>query len=199
MPLGPPLGSATNNLYSSPLNTQLECSTYRDSWSGVRKFEICSFGPWGPPLGPPIGATCTMNNFESPCPLGLIPAMFGYQIQPSIFQKEMKHNYLLQIGPTGPYWGHPGNCHEQLLFLLIRYLRHYITWPFSFWMRSGCVKFAWSWLGAIPLGPHGGHTNDLNNFIPKAKDDSCQVWLKSNHNVFKKYHENLSSLRTTLR
>ena len=35
---------------------------------------------------------------------------------------------------------------------------------------------------ALPLGPHGGHTYYLNNFeSPTPKDDSCQVWLKSNH------------------
>ena len=37
--------------------------------------------------------------------------------------------------------------------------------------------------GALPLGPHerATHTH-LNNFeSPTPKDDSCQVWLKSNH------------------
>ena len=59
-----------------------------------------------------------------------------------------------------------------------------MTWPFSFWIwRRRCLKFAWFWpFGALPLGPHGGHTYDLNNFeSPTPKDDSCQVWLKSNH------------------
>ena len=43
--------------------------------------------------------------------------------------------------------------------------------------------FAWFWpLGGLPLGSHGGHTYYLNNFeFPSPKDDSCQVWLKSNH------------------
>ena len=61
---------------------------------------------------------------------------------------------------------------------------HYITWLFSFWIwRRRCLKFAWFWpCGALPLGPHGGHTYYLNNFeSPTPKDDSCQVWLKSNH------------------
>ena len=41
----------------------------------------------------------------------------------------------------------------------------------------------WFWpFGALPLGPHGGHTYYLNNFeSPTPKDDYCQVWLKSNH------------------
>ena len=61
---------------------------------------------------------------------------------------------------------------------------HYITWLFSFWIwRRRCLKFAWFWpYGALPLGPHGGHTYYLNNFeSPTPKDDSCQVWLKFNH------------------
>ena len=59
----------------------------------------------------------------------------------------------------------------------------YITWPFSFWIWRRCLKFAWFWpFGVLPLGPHGGHTYYLNNFeSPTPKDDSCQVWLKSNH------------------
>ena len=37
-------------------------------------------------------------------------------------------------------------------------------------------------LGGTPLDPHGGHVYHLNNFeSPAPKDDSCQVWLKSDH------------------
>ena len=37
-------------------------------------------------------------------------------------------------------------------------------------------------LGALPLGPHGGHLYHMNTFeSPAPEDDSCQVWLKSNH------------------
>ena len=37
-------------------------------------------------------------------------------------------------------------------------------------------------LGAFPLGPHGGHMYHMNTFESLApEDDSCQVWLKSNH------------------
>ena len=67
---------------------------------------------------------------------------------------------------------------------MINISTYYITWPFSFWIwRRRCLKFAWFWpFGALPLGPNGGHTYDLNNFeSPTPKDDSCQVWLKSNH------------------
>ena len=58
---------------------------------------------------------------------------------------------------------------------------HYITWILLLDLRRRCLKFAWFWpFGALPLGPHGGHTYYLNNF-ETPKDDSCQVWLKSNH------------------
>ena len=41
-------------------------------------------------------------------------------------------------------------------------------------------------LGALPLGPHWGHVPYMNNYeSPAPKDDSCQIWLKSNHGVFK--------------
>ena len=43
------------------------------------------------------------------------------------------------------------------------------------------LKFAWFWpLGALSLGPHGGHMYHVNDFeSPAPKDDSCQVCLKS--------------------
>ena len=43
------------------------------------------------------------------------------------------------------------------------------------------LKFAWFWpLGALSLGPHGGHMYHMNDFeSPAHKADSCQVWLKS--------------------
>ena len=48
-----------------------------------------------------------------------------------------------------------------------------------------------------PPGPHGDHTYDLNNFESSTpKDDSCQVWLKSNH-AFSRRRWKCKSLRTT--
>ena len=45
------------------------------------------------------------------------------------------------------------------------------------------MKFAWFWpLGALPLAPHEGHMYHMNNLeSPAPRDDSCQVWLKSDH------------------
>ena len=45
-------------------------------------------------------------------------------------------------------------------------------------------------LGAVPLGPHGGHMYHMNNFEFLApKDGSCQVWLKSDHAFFQEVDE----------
>ena len=88
--------------------------------------------------------------------------------------------YILQRahrGPLGPPWELPSVLSNKVS-------THYITWLFSFWIwRRRCLKFAWFWpFGALPLGPHGGHTYYLNNFeFPTPKDDSCHFWLKSNH------------------
>ena len=54
----------------------------------------------------------------------------------------------------------------------------YITWLFNLnwiWRRKFeiCKVLA---LGALPLGPH---RNNFESLAPK--DDSCHVWLKSNH------------------
>ena len=82
----------------------------------------------------------------------------------------------LQLPSTGAHWGHPGNCHEQFYSSPNKVSTHYITWLFSFWIwRRRCLKFA----KVLALG---GHTYYLNNFeSPAPKDDSCQVWLKSNY------------------
>ena len=100
------------------------------------------------------------------------------------FSKRRWNSYFLQRahrGPLGPPWELPLNnfCSSSN-----KVSTHYITWLFSFWIwRRRCLKFACFWpFGALPLGPHGGHTYYVNNFeSPTPKDDSCQVWLKSNH------------------
>ena len=93
---------------------------------------------------------------------------------------------LFTKGPQGPIGATLGTAMNNFYSSPNKVSTYYmyITWPFSFWIwRRRCLKFAWFWpFGALPLGPHGGHTYDLNNFeSPTPKDDSCQVWLKSNH------------------
>ena len=91
---------------------------------------------------------------------------------------------LYTKGPQGPIGATLGTAMNNFCSSSNKVSTHYITWLFSFWIwRRRCLKFAWFWpFGALPLGPHGGHTYYLNNFeSPTPKDDSCQVWLKSNH------------------
>ena len=91
---------------------------------------------------------------------------------------------LLTKGPQGPIGATLGTAMNNFCSSSNKVSTHYITWLFSFWIwRRRCLKFGWFWpFGALPLGPHGGHTYYLNNFeSPTPKDDSCQVWLKSNH------------------
>ena len=99
------------------------------------------------------------------------------------FQKE-DETVTFYKGPTGAHWGTLGTAMNNFCSSSNKVSTHYITWLFSFWIwRRSCLKFAWFWpFGALSLGPHGGHTYYLNNFeSPTPKDDSCQVWLKSNH------------------
>ena len=99
------------------------------------------------------------------------------------FQKE-DETVTFYKGPQGPIGATLGTAMNNFCSSSNKVSTHYITWLFSFWIwRRRCLKFAWFWpFGALPLGPHGGHTYYLNNFeSPTPKDDSCQVWLKSNH------------------
>ena len=124
------------------------------------------------------------NNFESPAPKDdSCHVWFIYKIQPCIFKKKMKQ-LLFTKGPQGPIGATLGTAMNNFYSSPNKVSTYYITGPFSFWIwRRRCLKFAWFWpFGALPLGPNGGHTYDLNNFeSPTPKDDSCQVWLKSNH------------------
>ena len=77
-------------------------------------------------------------------------------------------------GPFEPPWELPWTI---FILHLRRYFTYYITWLFYFWIWRRILKFACFWpLGAPPPGP------PCNNFeFPAPKDDSCQVWLKSDH------------------
>ena len=100
------------------------------------------------------------------------------------FSKRRWNSYFLQRAHRGPIGATLGTAMNNFCSSSNKVSTHYITWLFSFWIwRRRCLKFAWFWpFRALPLGPHGGHTYYLNNFdSPTPKDDSCQVWLKSNH------------------
>ena len=81
-------------------------------------------------------------------------------------------------GPLGPPWELPWTT---IILHLRRYIHvstHYVPWLFYmyFWIWRRCLKFSWFWpLGALSLGPNGGHMYHMNNFeSPVPKDDSCQ-------------------------
>ena len=101
-----------------------------------------------------------------------------------VFKKKMKQLLFtkgpppqpvtLHRGPLGPPWEMPWTT---FILHLTRYL-------FSFWIwKRWCLKFAWFWpFGEPPPGPPWGPHILFDNFeSPTPKDDSCQVWLKSNH------------------
>ena len=46
-----------------------------------------------------------------------------------------------------------------------------------------------------PPGPHGGHLHHMTTFeSPAPEDDSCQVWLQSNHAFLQAVDEQLLSI-----
>ena len=63
---------------------------------------------WGPSPGPPWGHVYHLNNSESPTPKDVFWIRWhSYFLGPL-------PNPLSPPPPGGAYWGHPGNCHEQL-------------------------------------------------------------------------------------
>ena len=123
-----------------------------------------------------------MITFESPAPKD--DSCHVWLKSNHAFSKRRWNSYFLQRAHRGLLGPPLGTAMNNFYSSPNKVSTHYITSPFSFWIwRRRCLKFAWFWpFGALPLSPHGGHTYDLNNFeSPTPKDDSCQVWLKSNH------------------
>ena len=184
-PLGPPLGTAMNNFCSSSNKVSTHYITWLFSfWIWRRRcLKFAWFWPFGAlPLGPHGGHTYYLNNFESPTPKD-DSCHFWLKSNHAFSKKKMKQ-LLFTKGPQGPIGATLGTAMNNFCSSSNKVSTHYITWLFSFWIwRRRCLKFAWFWpFGALPLGPHGGHTYYLNNFeSPTPKDDSYQVWLKSNH------------------
>ena len=184
-PIGATLGTAMNKFCSSSNKVSTHYITWLFSfWIWRRRcLKFAWVWPFGAlPLGPHGGHTYYLNNFESPTPKD--DSCHFWLKSNHAFSKRRWNSYFLQrahSGPLGPLWELPWTT---FVSSSNKVSTHYITWLFSFWIwRRRCLKFAWFWpFGALPLGPHGGHTYYLNNFeSPTPKDDSCQVWLKSNH------------------
>ena len=92
---------------------------------------------------------------------------------------------LFTKGPQGPIIGVTlGTAMNNFYSSHNKVSTHYYNFTILLLdLEKRMFEFAWFWpFGALPLGPHGGHTYILNNFeSPTPKDDSCPVWLKSNH------------------
>ena len=88
--------------------------------------------------------------------------------------------------PHGGHWGPPWEVPPTtfILHLTTLYTLHNLTTG-STYTGSGerSLKFAKFWpLGPSLWAPHRSHMYHMNNFeSPAPKDDSCHVWLKSNH------------------
>ena len=98
------------------------------------------------------------------------------------------------LPPTGAIGATLGTATNNLYSSPKKVYTHYITLLFYFnWIWRRSLKFAKFWpLWALPLGPHGGHMYHMNTFeSPAPEDDSCQVWLKSNHAFLQEVDEQL--------
>ena len=148
------------------------------------------FWPLGAlPLTRHEGHMYHMNNLESPAPKD--DSRQVWLKFDNAFSRRRWNSYCLQRAPSptcyppqGPNGATLGTVMNNFYSSPNKVSTHYIIWLFSFWIwRRRWLKFVWFWpFGALPLGPHGAHTYYLNNFeSPTPKDDSCQVWLKSNH------------------
>ena len=165
--IGATLGSATNNLYSSPKKVSTLYTTWLFylNWIWRRKFEICKVLALGAlPLGPHRSHMYHMNNFESLAPKD--DSCHVWLKSNHAFSNRRWNSYILQRAHRGLLGATLGTAMNNFYSSPNKVSTHYITWPFSFWIwRRRCLKFAWFW----PFES------------PTPKDDSCQVWLKSNH------------------
>ena len=122
-----------------------------------------------------------MNNFESPVPkddschvwLKSDHAFSRRRWNSNFLQRAPSPTCYPPQGPIGATLGTAMNnvCSSPNKVSTHKELQthtHYISWLFSFWIwRRRSLKFAntiWTTLNPLPL-----------------KNDSCQVWLKSNH------------------
>ena len=149
-------------------------STHTGLWR--KKFEICKVLALGAlPLGPPIGATCTIWITLNHRPLEDDSCHVWLQSNHAFFKKKMKQ-LLFTKGPQGPIGATLGTAMNNFCSSSNKVSTHYMTGLFSFWIwRRQMSEFVCFWpFGAPPLGPHGGHTYYLNNFeSPTPNDNSC--------------------------
>ena len=134
---------------------------------------------------PPWGHVYHLNNSESPTPNDVFWIRWNsYFLGPLL---EPITPPPPPPPPPGPLGATLGTAMNTFNYSHKKVFEYYITWLFYFWIwRRVTLKFAWFWpLGALSLGPHGGHVYHMNSVESSAlKDDSCQVWLKSDLEAF---------------
>ena len=170
-----------NNLYSSPKKFYTHYITllFYFNWIWRRSLKFAKFWPLGAlPLGPHGGNMYHMNTFESPAP------------EDDSCQVWLKSNHAVTfyigpppqpVTPHGAIGATLGRATNNLYSSPRKVSTLYTTWLFYLnwiWRR----KFEIWPLGGLPLGPHDGNMYHMITFeSPAPKDDSCHVWLKSNH------------------
>ena len=168
-PIGATLGTAMNNLYSSPKKVSTNYITW-PFYFWIWRRSLHAFGPWGPSPWAPM---YHMNNFESPAPKD--DSCKVWLKSDHAFSRRRWNSYFLQrappqpVIPTGAHWGHPGNCHEQLLFFTQQgiYTLHNLTillLDLEKKMFEICMVLA---LGALPLGATHTIWTTLNPLPPR--------------------------------
>ena len=167
--IGATLGTATNNLYSSPkkVSTLYITWLFYLNWIWRRSLKFAKFWPFGAlPLGPHRSHMYHMNNFESPSPKD--DSCHVWLKSDHAFSRRRWNSYFLQRAPSptcyppqGPIGATLGTAMNNFCSSPNKVSTHYITWLFSFWIwRRRYLKFAWFWpFGSFPWAPMGAiHT-----------------------------------------
>ena len=152
-PIRATLGTAMNNVYSSPNKVSTHYIPWLFYfWIWRRCLKFAWFWPLGAlSLAPHWGHMYYITNLN-PQPLRMIPAKFGYN--PTMrFSRSRWNSYFLHIGPLpnlvppqGPIGATLGTAMNNFCSSPNKVSTLYITWLFSFWIwRRRCLKFAWFW------------------------------------------------------
>ena len=129
-PIGATLGTAMNNLYSSPKKVSTHYITWLYYfWIWRRRLNFAHFGPWGPSPWAPHGSHMYhMNNCESPAPKDDCCQVW-LKSDHAFFSRSRRNSYFWHRAPSptcyphrGP-WGPPWELPWTIFILdLTRYL-----------------------------------------------------------------------------
>ena len=192
--IGATLGTAMNNLYSSPREGlyALHNFTVLLQLDLEKKFEICKvLALGGPPLGPPWWQHVPYEHLWIPGPWGWFLSRL-VKIQPCISSRSRCNSYFLHRAPSptcypphGTIGATLGSATNNLYSSPKKVSTLYTTWLFYLnwiWRRKFEICKVLALGGPPPWAPMGGNMYHMITFeSPAPKDDSCHVWLKSNH------------------